>query len=177
MDEQHKEMIVSFFESAQMALPEQKQIPLTFMLIKDNSIIPVMAPDVPKEVISEILGEILRNTDADAIFCICEAWLLMKDESKNLDANRDNYLDGYNSVSEHPDSVECLILSYMDAYGKHPALIRGKIKKDIKGTPYVPDYEIIEDMNDARIRFFSPWKGENSFNWGSSSQNGKIGNA
>lgn len=160
MDEKHKEIIKEFYENAQMILPERKELPLIFFIISREGVLPLITPNVQsKDMISQIVQQVLLKTQPEAVFCVTEAWVVIKKITDNtFPKNNDEALDGYAAPSEHPDRKEFLSLYYLDGEGKFPAIIQGEIKRDIKGTPYVPDYELIEDV-DVKSIFFSPWKG------------------
>ena len=154
MDEKVKTELENLYTSYCITLTESGNLPPIFFLFKDNIMFPVLLGqnmEISFELYASLVINKAQEADCDAIAFISEQYVV---QGKKNDECMQPLLNGTLRPSEHPDKKECLVLVYMDAYGKSSSLL-GEIKQDLGGTRYIEKQSWTDNTTSNLL---NPWK-------------------
>jgi hypothetical protein len=153
MDENYKKLLEQFYNTAQLILAKNGYVTPLYVLIKDNSVMPVIQEnytDINKY--AEVVTQIASDQSSDAVILICEQYMVMgRKESKNMQ----DYISGQKKVSEHPNAKPYLTGCFMTAEGDHDSMIAEIHIEPSKGTRYIFEPEWIKDSQNI---YLLPWR-------------------
>ena len=154
MDDIHRKIAEDLFVKMSIALTENKAIPPLYAAITpENELIPIMLAknvEVDFSVYSSLAVRAATELKATGMMLVSVQYLITKDKD---DPSILSLMSGEIRASEHPDSVENLILTYMSQHGETETLI-AEVKKDPSGTPYTVDQKWLK-VSESNLMI--PW--------------------
>lgn len=152
MDEKRKAQAEQVFNSISMLLTETGMVlPTMFIVLKDETVMPMVAPQLPIKTLCSAAVNMASEKDAEALMFICEQSILSLDKD---DPRVDAFTSGLIKPSESEDSEDYLSLIYMSAEGDCQTLL-GKIHQDPAGTRYIRDQKWLDN---AHTNVLTPWR-------------------
>jgi hypothetical protein len=152
MDEKRKAQAEQVFNSISLLLTEAGTVlPTIFMILKDETVMPIIAPQVPIKTLCSAAINAASEKDAEALMLICEQSILSLDKD---DPRIEAYTSGLLKPSESEDSEDYLSLIYMSAEGECQTIM-GKIHKDPAGVRYLRDHKWLDN---AHTNVLVPWR-------------------
>jgi len=153
MNKIHKEMLETFFNTAQILLAKEGQVHPLYILIKGKSTIPVMHEGkLDMNEYANAVIEYASDNNMDAAVLICEQTMLM---GKKSSPDMQPYINSEKSISEHPDSRPHLTGILMTAEGEYNTMVAEIHTEPSKGTKYI--FEPIW-LEDTKTNFLMPWR-------------------
>lgn len=156
INQSHKSLAESIFNSSCITLNEIGTIYPTFFIVKEDQFMPIMLdPKSLKEInlagYASMVTNIADDQDAEALVFISEQWQITR---KLSDTESKEFEEGKKIPSLDPDRQEVLCLIYLTSKGKIKALM-GNIQRGPDNTPFVRDSKW-SDKTDTT--FFQPWR-------------------
>lgn len=158
MNESHKSLAESIFNSSCMTLNEIGIMYPTFFLIKQGQFMPViLSPESLEETNLQGYASMVMNVaddhNAEAMLFITEQWQVKR---KLTDDEIHDFESGKFIPSLDPDRKEVLCLIYFTAEGITKSLM-GEIERGADNTPFVREskWSDHEEINDT---IFQPWR-------------------
>ena len=153
MDEMHKEMLETFFNTAQLMLAKNGQVRPLYILIKGKETMPVLHEGGLDMIeYANAVIEYASDNDMDAAVLICEQDMLM---GKKSAPDMQPYINSEKSISEHPDSRPHLTGILMTAEGVYNTMVAEIHIEPSNGTKYI--FEPIW-LEDTKTNFLMPWR-------------------
>jgi len=154
MDDETKDLMEKIFVNHCIMLSEVGSVIPIFFIIVNRQITPIilsedMQMDFEKYATFSIKAA--DQMDASAMILVSEQYMVMgKDSDKDMKA----LLTGEIKPSEHPNKLEYLSLTYMEAHGKAESLY-GKIEKDPTGLRFVREQTWADGVQTTQLM---PWR-------------------
>lgn len=138
MNEHHKQLAQSIFDSSCMTLTETGVMYPTFFLIKGEEFMPVAIDPESMENVgmkgySSMVMNIADQERAEAVILVSEQWSIKRSIS---DEEAQDFIEGKLLPSLDPDRQEVLTLVYITRGGR-VRVLSGEIQRQIDNTPFI----------------------------------------